>query len=193
MDPLRAIIRRFDAWLSHVEGVEPFTGDPNCVIRLQVASTSHALTLPKTTIPPDASVLLLHAWNERMPAISSDGPDLAYGLQFQRLMLASFKSVARHILANPALQRVQAVGGVTAHVSLKEADGGRVMLEHFGFTVMPYHRHRLLGAFGEFWENFYTWWLMWTFNPPSTRHRKLWDLQRTEFWMTKDEFLKRYG
>lgn len=193
MNPLRAIIRRFDAWLSHVEGVEPFTDDPNCVIRLQVASTSHALTLPKTTIPRDVTVLLLHAWNERMPAIPSDGPDLAYGLQFQRLMLASFKSVARHILANPALQRVQAVGGVTAHIALKEADGGRAMLEHLGFTVMPYHRHWLLGAFGEFWENFYTWWLMWTFNPPSTRHRKLWDLQRTEFWMTKDEFLKRYG
>lgn len=191
MDPLRALIRCFDTWLSHVEGVEPFTNDPNCIIRLQVASVTHALTLPGATIPRGANALLLHAWNERMPAIPPYGPDLAYGLRFQRLMLASFNLVARHILANPALQRVQAVGGVTAHISLKEVDGGRAMLEQLGFTVMPYHRP--FGKFGEFWENFYTWWLMWTFNPLSTRHRKLWDLQRTEFWMTKEDFLKRYG
>ena len=193
MDILRALIRRFDTWLSHVEGVEPFTDAPNCIIRLQVASVNHSLTLPGVTIPRGANVLLLHAWNERMPAIPPDGPDLAYALRFERLMLASFKSVAAHIIANPALQRVQAVGGVTAHISLKEADGGRAMLEQLGFTVIPYQRHRLLGAFGEFWENFYTWWLMWTFNPVSTRHRKLWDLQRTELWMTKEEFLKRYS
>jgi hypothetical protein len=193
MDLLRAIIRRFDAWLSHTKGVEPFTDDPGCIMRLQTGTATHILILPAATISVGAKVLLLHAWNERMPAIPLDGPDLDYGLRFQRLMLASLKLVAQHILANPALQAVQAVGGITAHISLKEADGGRAMLEHLGFTVMPYHRHFLLGAFGEFWENFYTWWLMWTFNPVSTRHRKLWDLQRTEFWMTKEEFLKRYG
>jgi hypothetical protein len=193
MEPLRAIIRRFDTWLSHVEGVEPFTDDPNCIIRLQVASATHSLTLPEATIPCGANVLLLHTWNERMPVIPPDGPDLAYGLRFQRLMLASFELVARHILANSTLQSVQAVGGVTAHIPLKEADGGRTMLEQLGFTSMPYHRHHFWGAFGEFWENFYTWWLMWTFNPISTRHRKLWDLQRTEFWMTKKAFLKRYS
>ena len=191
MDTLRAIIRRFDAWLSYVEDVEPFTDDPNCILRIQASSATHTLNLPGTTIPRGTKALLLHAWNERMPVIHPEGPDLAYGLRFQQLTFASLKFVARHILSTPALQDVQAVGGVTAHVSLKEADGGRAMLEHLGFTVMPYHRS--FGAFGEFWENFYTWWLMWTFNPASTRHRKLWDLQRTEFWMTKEEFLEKYA
>jgi hypothetical protein len=65
------------------------------------------------------------------------------------------------------------------------------MLEHLGFTVMPYHRP--FGAFGEFWENFYTWWLMWTFNPASTRHRKLLGFTTDGIWMTKEEFLKKYG
>ena len=191
MQPLRAIIRRFDAWLSHMEGVEPFTDDPQCIMRIQVGSIGRTLVLPGATIPARAKVLRLHAWNERMPAIPPEGADLAYGLRLQRLTLASLKLIAQHILANSSLQDTQAVGGVTAHVSLKEADGGRQMLEHFGFTVMPYHRP--FGAFGEFWENFYTWWLMWTFNPASTRHRNLWDLQRTEFWMAKENFLKRYG
>lgn len=91
----------------------------------------------------------------------------------------------------PSMQELQAVGGVTAHIRLEQANGGRSMLEHLGFTIFPYRRP--LGGFGEFWENFYTWWLMWTFNPASTLRRKLWDLQRTEFWTTKDEFLQSYG
>ena len=101
-------------------------------------------------------------------------------------MIHSLRLVARHIQSTPALRDVQAVGGITAHVTLIGADGGKAMLEHLGFAVFPYYRP--LGEFGEFWENFYTWLLMWTFNPTSVRHRQMWNLQRTEFWMGTKEF-----
>lgn len=191
MNLLRAAIRKFDVWMSRRIGVAPFSDDPLCIMRIQSAGAAHDLTLPEGTIPRGADVLLLHAWNERMPPIPSSGPDLAYAVRFRRMTVASLKLIARHISSTPQLHAVQAVGGVTAHISLEQARGGRAMLEHLGFTLMPYHRP--CGAFGEFWENFYTWWLMWTYNPASTRHRKLWDLQRTEFWMTKDRFLEKYG
>jgi hypothetical protein len=191
MDVLRAIIRRFDEWLSRREGVFPFTDDPRVILRLQVGRASHALHLPDATIPPGSKVLILHAHNERMPHIPPAGADLAYAVRLHRLQIHSLKAVAKHILAEPRLRDIQAIGGATAHISLKEADGGRAMMEDFGFTIFPYHRP--LGAFGEFWENFYTWWLIWTYNPASVRHRKMWNLQRTEFWMTKEAFLKRYA
>ena len=35
MNLLRSVIRHFDNWLSHVEGVEPFTDDPQCILRIQ--------------------------------------------------------------------------------------------------------------------------------------------------------------
>jgi hypothetical protein len=57
--------------------------------------------------------------------------------------------------------------------------------------VLPYHRP--LGKFGEFWENFFSWWLMWTYNDASLHSREFWRLQRTEIWMTADEFIRRYG
>jgi hypothetical protein len=60
-----------------------------------------------------------------------------------------------------------------------------------GFTVLPYHNP--LGRFGEFWENFYTWWIMWTYNQASLRHRRLFRLVRAEVWMTMAELLSRYG
>jgi len=60
-----------------------------------------------------------------------------------------------------------------------------------GFTVLPYYRP--MGRFGEFWENLFSWWLMWTFNTSSLYSRKFWYLQRTEIWMTRDDFLQRFG
>ena len=191
MDVLRAIIRRLDDWLSRREGVIPFTDNPRVILRLQVGRASHELHLPEATIPIGSKVLYLHAWNERMPRIPPEGADLTYAVQLHRLQIHSLKAVAKHILAESYLQDIQAISGVTAHISWKEADGGRAMMEGFGFTILPYHRP--FGAFGEFWENFYAWWLMWTYNPASVRYRKMRNLQRAEFWMTKVRFLERYG
>jgi YkoP-like protein len=191
MDILRTLIRHFDSWLSQREGVIPFTDDSHVILRIQTGRISHDLCLPTETVRSGSRVLLIHAWNERMPRIPDAGADLAYGLRLQRLIIDSYKAIAQHILADPSLQDVQAVGGVTVYASRTEPDGGHAMFEHMGFTVMPYHRP--FGAFGEFWENFYAWWLMWTYNPVSVKHRSLWGLQRTEFWMTKDGFLQRYG
>src|ERR1700690_3323842 len=41
MNLLRLIIRRFDNWLSQVEGVEPFTDDPQCILRIQIGHINH--------------------------------------------------------------------------------------------------------------------------------------------------------
>jgi hypothetical protein len=191
MNTLRLLIRRFDDWLSHMEGVEPFTDDPQVILRLQNGRATWDILLPEGRISMGSSVLFLHLWNERIPGIPPQGPDFAWARRTQRLMVNSFKAIAQHVKETPILSCTQAIGGVIAQINLEGPDGGRAMLEHFGFTILPYHRPA--GAFGEFWENFYTWWLMWTFNPASVRHRKLWDLHRAEFWMTKEKFLELYG
>lgn len=63
-------------------------------------------------------------------------------------------------------------------------------MRRLGFMVLPYHSP--LGRFGEFWENFYTWMIIWAFNAASLRHRHLHRLRRSEVWMSVDEFLRRY-
>jgi hypothetical protein len=188
---LRLLIRRFDDWLSRIEGVEPFTDDLQVILRLQNGRAAWNIPLPEGRISTGSKVLILHLWNERIPPIPPQGPDLGWARRTQRLMLHSFRAVAQHIQKNSSLSDIQALGGVIAQINLEGSDGGRALLEHLGFSLFPYHRPA--GAFGEFWENFYTWWLMWTYNPASVRHRTIWNLQRSEFWMTKEEFLKRYG
>ena len=190
MNLLRLIIRRFDNWLSHVEGVEPFTDDPQCILRIQIGQVNHDVIFPNQTIQSKSKVLFIHFWNERMPLIPDAGPDLSYGLKLQRLAIYSMKLIAKHIQNNPALIDVQVIGGITTFVSRGQADGGRASFQHLGFTIFPYHRNS--GAFGEFWENFYGWWLMWTYNPVSARNRKMLDMQRVEFWMTREKFLERF-
>lgn len=116
---------------------------------------------------------------------------MAYGLRLQRQLLHSLRLVAQLLQGQPEMRSAQAVGGVTVHVTLGGADGGRAMLQHFGFTVLPYFRPA--GAFGEFWENFYTWWLMWTYNPGSAKDHPMFKLQRTEFWNSTPAFLTLYA
>jgi hypothetical protein len=191
MHPLRVIIRRFDGWLSQVEGVRPFSDDPNVILRIQPGRNACELVLPGGKVPAGSQAVFIHLWNERTPLMPPSGADLEWALQTLRMFSYSLRAMAQHIQSEPSLRSARAVGGITAHISLQQADGGREMLRHLGFTIFPYHRPA--GAFGEFWENFYTYWLMWTYSPASLRHRRLWGLQRTEFWMTKEKFLEKYG
>jgi len=191
MNYLRLIIQRFDNWLSHVEGVEPFTEDPQCILRIQILRVDHEIAFPDQILRSGAKALSIHFWNEHMPVIPDNGPGLSYGLTLQRLTVYSMKLVAKHLQSHPSLDDVQAVGGITTFVSRDAADGGRASFQHLGFMLFPHRRPA--GAFGEFWENFYAWWLMWTYNPVSARHRKMLEMQHVEFWTTREKFLERFG
>lgn len=190
MNPLRSLIRRFDAWLCRRHAVLAFSDDPLCILRIQVKPLEHPLDLQGVSLPAWAKVLRLHIWNERAPLIPPGGPGLEWALDYRRRLVHSMRLVARQIFMDPGLQGVQAVGGVTAHILLC-GGGGKALFERMGFQVIPYYRPA--GKFGEFWENFFTWWLMWAFNPPSTRNRSMFRLQRVEFWMTIGTFMEKYG
>ncbi len=191
MNILKAIIRRFDAWLSHVGRVEPFADGPLIILRLQDSVAAWDIPLGDRLIPAGSPVTVLHWWNDRLPLIDSQGPDLEWALQFQRRLLYSLKAAAQHLQETAATNDAKAVGGIIVQIHLQAADAGLRLLERLGFTAFPYHRPA--GAFGEFWENFYTWLLMWTYNPGSLRTHSLLSLQRNEFWMTKESFLERFG
>ncbi len=191
MNPVRLLIRSFDDWLSRVEGVEPFTDDPEVILRLQQGRIGWDVPLSEGTIPRGSQVAFVHLWNERMPVIAPAGPDLAWAARTQRAVVYSFRSLGGYLCAARRLDAIKAVGGTIAQVQLQGPDGGRRLLEHLGFSIFPYHRPG--GAFGEFWENFYTWWLMWTYNPASAARRSLFSLRRNEFWMTSRSFEARFG
>lgn len=191
MNLLRVVIRRFDGWLSSLEGVVPFTDDPRVMLRLQEGALQWDIPLPERTIPRGSPALFIHLWNERLPGIPPSGPDIAWALAMQRLVVYSFRRAGSYVARNPHLDSLAAVGGTIAQIQLHGPDGGRRFLERLGFDIFPYHRPA--GAFGEFWENFYTWWLMWTYNPASLAKRRLLGLQRNEFWMSAERFRQTFA
>jgi hypothetical protein len=155
LNPLRATLRYFDAWLSRQYRIRVFTTDPLCMLRIQLGQIPHPLELKDGPIPRGAPALMIHWWNERTALIEPQGPTIAWALDTSRRMRHSLRLIAQSMKSEDANQEIRVVGGITAMVVLGKVDGGKAMLEHLGFIVIPYYRP--LGAFGEFWENFYTW------------------------------------
>ncbi len=187
---MRALVRAFDRFLCWATGVFEFCDDPECLVRLQWARAPRDLSLSdETQVRAGAPVLMLHLWNEHLPHPTANGPDLRWAARVHRMLARSLEEVARWLTAHPQGEQVAAIGGIT--VLALSADGRPTpLIRHLGFDVFPYRR--ALGRFGEFWENFYTWAIMWTFNPVSLRGRSLLRLRRAEIWMSREAFLRRY-
>ena len=188
---MKSLFRLLDRLLQRIYGVFEFTDDPECLFRLSVTHLSRPLLLGDQTIPAGAEVLILHFWNERMPQLSKKGTTLAEGVQSQRQIIRSLRAVAAEIQRNSRLANVQAVGGVTALITTTGTTGTEKLYKHLGFTIVPYHNP--LGRFGLFWENLYSWLLIWTYNEASLRRRPFLNLVRTGEWMTVKKFLARYA
>lgn len=185
---MRKVIYRFDGWLSRRSGIFQLPDEGECFLRIQLTRASHPVELPGCRVGIGEPILALHLWNEHIPLLPKEGPDMVWAKRVQRLFINSLHVVAREIQRNPRLVEVRAVRGESVLISFT---GGDRLVRRLGFVVLPDQNR--LGRFGEFWENFYTWWLMWAYNPATLRRRSLLALRREEMWMSVDEFVLRYG
>jgi len=188
---LRKAVRALDGRLRRALGVFEFEDNPDGLLRVRLTRAAHAVVLAGHTLPKGAPVLELHLWNEHVPPLPERGPDLAWAAQVRRRLVASFCALGRAMVRDTRFADVQAVGGIT--VLCFTGDGRREarLFERLGFAVRPYRGP--LGRFGEFWENLYTWAIMWAYNAATLRRRRLLGLRRGEIWMTADEFRRRYN
>jgi hypothetical protein len=188
---VRAVIRRFDGYLSRTEKIFTFTDAENCLLRLQIARAPYRVEFAGQSVEAGEAVLAIHLWNEHIPKLAPEGSDLAWAAQTGRLFVQSLHAAGEYVRGNSGLARLRAVRGITALFSPFQRSGGVELMQRLGFTVLPYLNP--LGRFGEFWENFYSWWVIWAYNPTSLRGRRFMDQRRSEIWMSMDEFLRRYG
>jgi hypothetical protein len=188
---MKAIIRTFDHILARTLGLWVYWDDPQSLLRIRVIGAPHVLRLADGDIAAGARVVELHFWNDRTPPFPAEGPDLAWATGFYRRLVASFRVLARQLATNPDLAGVRALGGVTVLVSVGGSPASEKLFDRLGFDILPYRSP--LGRFGLFWENLYTWALMWAYNGLSRRQRHLLELQRSEVWMSTATFLRRHG
>jgi hypothetical protein len=188
---MKRIVRAFDRFLGRRQGVFVYWDDPDCLFRAGITRAPRTLVLPDAEIPAGAKVLGLHFWNEHVPQIAPEGPTLAQAVRARRMVVSTFRALAREMHNDPRMEGIQALGGATVLFAAGDGSSGERLFSRLGFTMFP-HRNPL-GRFGEFWENFYTWALMWAYNAVSLRQRQLLALRRTESWITSGEFLRRYN
>ena len=189
---LRAVIRRFDAYLCRVYRVYEFTQDPECILRLAPTIARQPLQAHGVTVvQPGEALLEIHLWNEHMTPLNASENSIAWGSRTLRQFKYSLQLAARHVASQPGLAGMRGIFAVTSVLSSEHNSNRPGFMERLGFITLPYHNK--LGAFGEFWENFYAWWIMWTYNPLSLRSRRLTGMRRSEMWMPMSDFMQRYG
>jgi hypothetical protein len=188
---MRILIRSLDQLLRSLTGVFEYWDDPDCMFRARLARAPRPLRVPGGTVPEGAKVLELHFWNEHMPRIPPEGTTFSLAARGYRMLIQSLREVGRQIPVEPRYAGVQAVGGATVLVVAGGTSSAEKLFERLGFRLTPYRSP--LGRFGEFWENLYTWALMWAYNQVSLKGRHLLQLERTEVWMSIEDFLERYG
>jgi hypothetical protein len=187
----RYLVRKLDDVIRKSIRVFEFNQEADCLLRLQVSRAPHGLQLPDGAVEAGEAVLLIHLWNERLPSISPEGPDLAWGRRFFHLFSHSLRLAAGYLQETAGLGTIRAVGGVTILLTAGPHGTGSRFMQGMGFTIFPYSSP--LGRFGEFWENFYSWLIIWTYNPGRLPDRSLLGLQRWEMWISRAAFLSRSG
>jgi len=188
------LIRALDALLRRIYQVTEFTQDPEAMLRLSLATAERDLVLSDGThIRAGDPVAMLHFWNEHIPVMPPDGPDLGWGLAFQRGLSRSLQDVAAHVQTDPAYRQVRALRGPTTFTSAHDPAEASRIVGRWGFDLL--RRERKAGfwpRFGLFWESVYASWLIWAYNPPSARSKPLRSLRWDELWMSRERLLAQY-
>lgn len=193
--PIAAAVLLIDRILRKCYGITEFTSAPGCVLRIAIGRANREIRLSDgTEIGPGDPVGEIHLWNERIPKMSRCGPDMTWGLGFQRLVVKSLRLLADYVQASPEFEHVKAF---RARLGVKGQDGeAKVarLAQRFGFEMSATTGARsLFERFHRFFDNLYATGLMLTFNPVSLRGKGFWRFGRPEIWISRKGLLDRYG
>ena len=132
----------------------------------------------------------LHLWNEHLPRMDEEGPSVEWALKAYHLWMVSLKKLTTYLENDPQFESIRAFRGETAF--LRDDLESSALFERLGFDLVRRNPTGKLRRFGEFWENLYTWWLIWTFNPGSMKTKDLMRLERAQLWISRQALLERY-
>lgn len=196
---LAGLARRFvmalDTLLRRIAGIIEFCDEPACLLRLGSGhSDTDILLSDGTHIHPGDPVGEIHLWNEHVPRMGSGGPDLGWGVQFYRGMLASLEELSAYVQTDDRFASVKAFRGEVAVLQNEDVPVAAQLLERLGFDIQYLQAPAgWLDGVERFWSNLYTWWLMWTFQPASLRGKALAHVARFRMWISHAELVARYG
>ncbi|MBV9522371.1 MAG: hypothetical protein JO010_06245 [Alphaproteobacteria bacterium] len=189
---LGGAVRGLERVIRYTHDIYEFTPDKDCILRVGRAVAEDELALGDgTQIRPGEPILELHFWNEHLPAIPEDGPCIAWGRLMHERVLRSMRLLARHLQSDERCRDIAALRGEAAFASRLGRSQMLRVARRYGFEL--FEGRRPVGRrFRFFWENFFVWGLIWTFNRGGLRGKRL-IRERFELWISRQELIRRYG
>lgn len=193
--PLRSLVRVIDALLRRLYGIREFCHHPDCMLRVSTAQSGVDLTLADgTRVQRGQHIGEIHLWNELLPAVPENGPDLAWARTFQRRLAFSLARLATYVQADPHYEGIPAFRGDNTFMGQYERQVIERVVGRWGFEIVDGDGSPgLWQRFGQFWENLYAWALVWTFNPASLKGNGGWRLHRRQLWLSRSTLLSKYA
>lgn len=190
----RLALRGLDALVSRGYGIWRFSEDSACILRVGRGRAHTLVRLSDgTEVQPGEAVGELHLWNERLPKMPPEGPDLAWATHTWRLWKRSLALLAQYLDGEPRLRDVRAFRGEAVLLPRDEFPWVR-LFQRAGFDVLRLPRPRSAWErFAAFWENGYAWALIWTYNPGSLRRKDFSRLERVQIWISRERLCALYG
>jgi hypothetical protein len=134
----RAIIIRFDHWLSDRYGIQTFTQDEKCILRFAIAKSPRDLVLDDGTQVRKGEVVgVLHFWNEHIPPMPPEGPGFAWGMEFYHRLRRSLRDFVAFMEHEPSLQGIRVFCGETAFLPRGNPEWKSLLAEGLGFSFIP--------------------------------------------------------
>ena len=107
---LEAIVAALDDRLRLRHGVIEYTNSPECLFRIQLASSADDYVLSDgTCVHSGDRIANLHVWNEQFPCFAEEGPTLAWARRVNQAFELSLRELARFLDGRHDLDDVAAI------------------------------------------------------------------------------------
>jgi hypothetical protein len=187
-------VRGVDSLLRMRQGIEEFTDDAECVLRISMNSAGRSLQLSDGTFVREGGpVLQLHLWNERLPVLPATGPNAVWANSLKRRMRRSLTILAYHLHGEGRFEAVEAIQAAPAFPSrLGPVQMARIA-GHFGFDVVDMTSGRgVIGQIHTLFDSLLVWSLTLAFNPAGLSGKGLLR-HRCQIWMSRRKLENHYG
>ena len=130
---LEALVRALDDRLRLRQGVFEYTGNPDCLFRIQVIAASDDLILSDGVAVRAGDRLINLHWNEQFPRFPEDGPTLRWARRVNRNFEVSLRELAHFLAVRRDFDDVVAICGNMALGSAERSAQLARWVGGFGF------------------------------------------------------------
>ena len=189
-------VRGVDSLLRQRQGIQEFTADETCLLRISLATACRAMILSDgTAVREGDTVLQLHLWNEHLPVMPTAGPSAAWAALMKRRMRHSLAAVAAYIESERQLDAIGALHGEPPFASRVGALQMVRTAQRFGFDVIdPDAPREWRDRIHAVLDSMLLWGLAYAFNPGRLKAKGQGLLRyRYQLWMSRRKLALCYG